>query len=596
MKLRIRRLLGGKSRFKKGVYDDDEVPDAAEVSIASSGIASHDEDYSIYYDDPYADVRDRMERLSERDRSQYGIHSEIPHDKHNKEINIPSLSAYSVYMGYALMIFWGHIHDFFALVFSRGRYVRKESGLPGDNRKLFAPLLKSWEHFYTRRLYTRVQDCFNRPIASNPGAHIDVLERVSDDGLKSLKLLGSLSNLDTEEQRQEYSQGQHYVQTQDGSAARRCLNLGSYNYLGFADEWSATCGTEVRCSLQDYGVSMSSARSECGTTALHRQLEQRVAKFLGKEDAICFNMGFNTNATTIPALVSRGDLLISDELNHTSIVNGARASGAAIRIFRHNNTKHLEEILRQAIVKGRPRTRRPWNKILVIVEGIYSMEGEYCDLRNVVQVCKKYGAYIYLDEAHSIGAMGATGRGVTEYCGVDTADVDIMMGTFTKSFGGMGGYIAASKEVVTFLRRKCAASISHNSLSPVVCQQCLCAFKVIMGEDGTNIGKNKIQSLRDNSNYFRMRLEDMGLLVMGHYDSPIIPVMLFHATKISAFSRECFKRGLAVVVVGFPAVSMLMSRARICISAAHTREDLDRALQEIEVVADLVNLRYNNQN
>jgi serine palmitoyltransferase len=139
---------------------------------------------------------------------------------------------------------------------------------------------------------------------------------------------------------------------------------------------------------------------------------------------------------------------------------------------------HLEEILRETIVMGRPRTRRPWNKILVIVEGIYSMEGEYCDLRNIVRICKQYGAYVYLDEAHSIGAMGATGRGIAEYCGVDTADVDIMMGTFTKSFGGMGGYIAANKETIDFLRRRCAGSSKHNSLSPVVCQQVLTSFKV----------------------------------------------------------------------------------------------------------------------
>jgi serine palmitoyltransferase len=185
-------------------------------------------------------------------------------------------------------------------------------------------------------------------------------------------------------------------------------------------------------SLQDLPVSNSSCRNEFGTTKLHQEIEEVVARFLGKEDALVLNMGFNTNSTTIPALMGRGDLLISDELNHTSIVNGARASGAAIRIFHHNDTKHLEEILREAIVMGRPRTRRTWNKIMVIVEGIYSMEGEYCDLSNVVQVCKKYGAYVYLDEAHSIGAMGPTGRGCSEYCGVDTADVDIMMGTFTK--------------------------------------------------------------------------------------------------------------------------------------------------------------------
>jgi serine palmitoyltransferase len=321
-------------------------------------------------------------------------------------------------------------------------------------------------------------------------------------------------------------------------------------------------------------------------------VERIVATFVGKEDAIVLNMGFNTNATIIPTLTTRGDLIVSDELNHTSIVNGARASGAAIRTFRHNDAKDLERILREAIVVGQPRTRRPWNRILVVVEGIYSMEGEYCNLRNVVEVCKRYGAYVYLDEAHSIGAMGATGRGCCEYTGVDPKDVDVLMGTFTKSFGGMGGYVAANRDVISMLRRECAGSSYHNSLSPVVCQQIISSFKVIMGQDGTNIGRDKLTALRDNSNYFRMRLTDMGLHVLGNYDSPIMPVMLYNPTKIAAFSRECLKRGLAVVVVGFPAVPILMSRARFCISAGHSREELDRALKELDEIADLLKLRY----
>ena len=518
MKTRLGRLLGGKSRFSKSgslLLSADDLPDAAEVSSESSGIASHDEDnYSIDYEDPYADVREEMDKLAEECRAKFATH-ELPSE--HTEITVPWFSAYTVYMGYALMIFWGHIHDFFAFIFSRGRYIRKESGLPGDNPAFFAPLLKSWEHFYTRRLYTRVQDCFNRPICSNPGARIDVLERVSDDGQKSLKLLGSLDNLDTDPQRQEYLQGEHYVKSDEGCAARHCINLGSYNYLGFADDWMSTCGPDVKASLKDFGVSTASSRAEYGTTTLHRELEQTVSRFLGKEDAIVLNMGFNTNATTIPSLVERGDLIISDELNHTSIVNGARASGAAIRIFRHNDTEHLEEILRQAIVKGRPRTRRPWNKILVIVEGIYSMEGEYCDLKNVVRVCKKYGAYVYLDEAHSIGAMGPTGRGIAEYCGVDTADIDIMMGTFTKSFGGMGGYIAASKEVITFLREKCAGSIYHNSLSPIVCQQCLSAFKVSLSESASDLLFNLLHMAMESSHvcpffFFRLSWAKMAQL------------------------------------------------------------------------------------
>lgn len=485
--------------------DDDAIPEVLHEQTGENEDGLHD--------DEYADVRERLEELSARDRARYassavmdqvdgrfstndsaavsGSSKKASSSASRKQSDhhfLPVFAAYTTYLGYAVLILCGHIRDLFAKLCGQGRYVRSTGDSPfaSDDLLLYAPLLKSWENFYTRRLYHRIQDCFNRPIASNPGATIQVLERVSDDGNKTMHLLGSLEDLDDP---REYQNGAHMVRVPPLSpsehhhkhhqrVARQCLNLGSYNYLGFADDWQVTCSKDVLESIQSFPVSNSSCRNEYGTTTLHRQVEETVARFLGKEDALALNMGYNTNSTTIPALTGRGDLLISDELNHTSIVSGARASGAAIRIFRHNNTDHLEEILREAIVMGRPRTRRPWNKILVIVEGIYSMEGEYCDLANVVRVCKKYGAFVYLDEAHSVGAMGPTGRGCAEYCGVDTADIDIMMGTFTKSFGGMGGYIAASKDVISYLRKQCAGSAHHNSLSPAVCQQVISSFKV----------------------------------------------------------------------------------------------------------------------
>lgn len=588
----------------------------------SQDLTSLDEDdvqvqksFSLEKGDPFADVRDRMEELSHRSRMRHAYHtteqnstsfsdadpSEDPSLRNGSqddtstptEPSIPFFAAYTTYLGYAVLIAVGHIRDFFAQLFGRGRYLAeaRQNTYPSDDRKTYAPLLKSFENFYTKRLYHRIQDCFNRPVASNPGANIEMLERVSADGNKTLKVLGSLNELSNGEANV-YRNGKHLSILDDGRVSRKCLNLGSYNYLGFADDWNVTCEEGVIASMQDLPVSLGSSRMEGGTSKLHNEVETIVAEFLGKESAMVLNMGFNTNATTIPALMGRGDLIISDELNHTSIVNGARVSGAAIRCFGHNDHVNLEEILKEAIVLGQPRTRRPWRKIMVIVEGIYSMEGEYCDLRPIVSVCKKYGAYVYLDEAHSVGAMGCTGRGCCEYTGVDPADIDILMGTFTKSFGAMGGYIASSKAVTDMLREKCAASAYHNALSPVVCQQIISSFKVIMGLDGTNIGKQKISALRDNSNYFRMRLIDMGLHVMGHYDSPIMPIMLYNPTKIGAFSRECLKRGLAVVVVGFPAVPILMSRARFCISAGHTRQDLDRALVEIDEIADILKLRY----
>ena len=472
-------------------------------------------------DDPYADVRERMEALSLRDKTRHVYQAETQHQQQqesgigpeeNSSMDISSSSSHheitifaaiTTYLGYVVLIVTGHIRDVCANIFRKGRYFRSNQHsmtnsrtssrptppqpttppvvvghYPSDDFTKYAPLLKSWENFYTRRLYHRIQDCFNRPIASRPSAIISVLERVSFDGNKTMSVLGQLSNLDDEKSALSYQLGKHYDETPDGRVVRRCLNLGSYNYLGFADDWDVTCRKNVMGSLDTLPSSVGSSRLEFGTTSLHRQVENIVASFVGKEDAMVLNMGFNTNATIIPTLTARGDLIVSDELNHTSIVNGARASGAAIRTFRHNDATNLELILREAIVYGQPRTRRPWNRILVVVEGIYSMEGEYCNLRNVVTVCKKYGAYVYLDEAHSIGAMGPTGRGCCEYTGVDPADVDILMGTFTKSFGGMGGYVAADRRIIADLRRECAGSAYHNSLSPVVCQQIISSFQV----------------------------------------------------------------------------------------------------------------------
>ncbi|CAM9989338.1 unnamed protein product, partial [Discosporangium mesarthrocarpum] len=409
--------------------------------------------------------------------------------------------------------------------------------------------------------------CWNRPICSAPGGKIEVMERESKDGMKTLSLTNS---------------------------TRWMTNLGSYNYLGFADDWRETCMKDVMPVLDTFPLSCSiNANDYAGSTVLHRELESLVARFLNKEACLVYNMGYGTNATTIPAICSPGTLVVSDCLNHMSIVSGCRAAGAHIRVFKHNDAQDLESVLREAVVMGMPRTRRPWKKILVMVEGIYSMEGEVVDLKKIVAVAKKYKAYIYLDEAHSIGALGATGRGACEYCGVDTKDIDIMMGTFTKSFGGMGGYIAGSKELINHLRLKCAGVMYHNALSPVVAKQVYTALRIIMGEDGTTIGAQKLRAVRQNSNFVRRKLEDMGLHVLGDYNSPVIPFLIYVPAKISAFSRECYDRGLAVVVVGFPATSLMTGRTRICISAGHTREDLEEAMNKLEEVVDKSLLRYN---
>ena len=442
----IRRLL----RFRP--------KEAASTASTVTTVGSQDD-----WDDAFADVRNILDRKT---------NCISPRHTHS----VPWLIAYTCYLAYAILLILGQIRDSLSRIFRRGRYYTPTS-------ERYAPLLNNWEKTYTRRIYHRIQDCFNRPVVSNPGTRLLVMERASRDGKKSFEVLRKEELGETE--LTHYSDNPYSRGVQGGNAskscilARDCLNLGSYNYLGFADDFATTCRLDVVTSLESYPISTGASAQTFGRTILHEELDQAMAVFVGKPAALCFNMGYNTNATVLPALVSGSrDLIISDALNHTSIVNGARATGAIIRTFAHDNIDHLESVLRQAIVHGVPRTRRPWNKILVVVEGVYSMEGEYCDLKHIVRVCKDYGAYLYLDEAHSIGAMGSTGRGITEYCGVDPADIDIMMGTFTKSFGAMGGYIAASKETIDHLRVQCAGSVLHTSMSPVVCQQVLSAIKV----------------------------------------------------------------------------------------------------------------------
>uniref|UniRef100_A0A6B2L2A3 serine C-palmitoyltransferase n=1 Tax=Arcella intermedia TaxID=1963864 RepID=A0A6B2L2A3_9EUKA len=464
---------------------------------------------------------------------------------------------------------WYHIIMvyFSYLVLLSASYIQEWFGKKSfTTQKGYAPLFRDWDSFWTRHCYRRISDCWNRPVDSIPGPRIDVKERETSDFGETWK---------------------------DTETVRHCLNLGSYNYLGFSDS-AGTCLESVQQALREYGVSTASTRADLGTTSLHRQAELKTAKFLNKEDCIIFGMGYATNAATIPCLANKGCLIISDSLNHASLVNGCRSSGAKIKVFEHNDVEELEKVVRNSIITGQPRTHRPWKKILIIVEGIYSMEGEIAKLREIVAIKKKYNCYLWVDEAHSIGAIGRTGRGVTEHCGVDTGDVDVLMGTYTKSFASVGGYITGPKELINHLRQSSFATLYSTSMSPGCCQQILTSMGIIMGEDGTDQGKQKIISLRENSNFFRRGLIDRGFQVYGDKDSPVIPLMLYYPSKIAAFSRECLKRNIACVVVGFPATPLLMSRARFCISAGHTKGDLEWALNEIDEVGKLLLLKYGN--
>ena len=249
--------------------------------------------------------------------------------------------------------------------------------------------------------------------------------------------------------------------------------------------------------------------------------------------------------------------------------------------------------MRNAIAQGQPSDSKhvPWKKILVVVEGLYSMEGNICCLPEILALKNKYKFYLYLDEAHSIGALGPNGRGVCDYYGVDPCEVDILMGTFTKSFGAAGGYIAAKKEIVDKIRLYCHSSVYAESISLAVLQQIYTSMSIIVGDQGGDEGRRRIQTLAKNSRFFASELRRMGFIVYG-YDSPVIPLLLCNPAKIPAFSREMLDRGIAVVVVGYPATPIITSRVRFCISAAHTEEDLKFALEQISEVGDRLCLKW----
>lgn len=417
-----------------------------------------------------------------------------------------------------------------------------------------------------RRLKIRINDCFARPITGVPGRYITLLDRTSDDFNATFKLTGTTTET---------------------------LNMSSYNYLGFAQS-DGPCADEVESAVRQCGLSSGGTRVDAGTLDLHVQTEKLIARFVGKPAAMIFSMGFATNSTAFSAFVSKGCLVISDELNHASIRFGVRLSGAGIQMFKHNDMTDLEKVLREQIAAGQPRSHRPWKKILVIVEGLYSMEGTMCNLPEIIRLKKKYKFNLFVDEAHSIGALGPRGGGVCDYFGIDPAEVDLLMGTLTKSFGANGGYIAAEKHIIDKLRTSHAGNVLGEAISPSSLAQISSALRMIIGEIGGGEGEERLQRLAFNSRYLRLGLKRLGFIIYGHDDSPIIPLMLYNPAKLPAFSHELLKRKIAVVIVGYPATPLVTSRARFCVSAAHNKDDLDRVLAACDEVGDILQLKFSS--
>lgn len=474
---------------------------------------------------------------------------------------VPYIVVLKTYLMYGFLIVLGHIHDFFARILDP-RF--RENMFEKDG---YAPLTTDFDSFYSRRLKQRLTDCFARPTEGVPGRKITVWDRryAGSDFFKPLVLTGERI---------------------------RCINLSSYNYLGFAQS-KGDCSDAAVEAAKELGLVGGATRFAGGTLAEHLKTERVVAEFVGKEAAMIYNMGYSTNANLFVNLLDKRCLVISDELNHASIRTGLRLSGAVLRVFKHNDMHHLEELLREAISQGQPRSHRPWRKIMVCVEGLYSMEGTMCDLPKLVELRKKYGFYLFVDEAHSIGAMGPHGRGICDYFSISSSEIDIMMGTFTKSFGATGGYVAGSRELVEALKSSNLLNVYGETTTPPVLAQIQTSLLTIMGKINPGEAQERLQRIAFNSRYLRLGLIKMGFIVFGHIDSPIIPVMLYLPALMPYLSREFLRHGIAIVVVGYPATPLISCRIRLCMSSAVTKEDLDYVLEMFEKLA--ANCRFSKQ-
>jgi len=351
-----------------------------------------------------------------------------------------------------------------------------------------------------------------------------------------------------------------WVMTEDG----RKLMFATYSYIGLLRH--PYIDQAAKDAIDRYGTGTHGVRLLGGTLDLHLELEKTIARFHGRDDAIVFSSGYVTNLATISTLVGKGDWVISDKWNHASIVDGCSLARGKFVRFRHNDMADLERRLQQA-PEGAGK--------LVIADAVFSMDGDIFPLPEAAKLCRKYNARLMIDEAHSLGVIGATGRGIEEHFGM-TGVIDIKMGTLSKTIPGVGGYIAANEEFITFLKHAARAFIFSAALPPAVTAACLASFEVIERE---GVERNRI--LTRNVNQFLGGLQAMGFDT-GVSVTPIVPIMTGDDDRAMIMTKYCQEHGVFVLPVLPPAVPPGKSRLRANVTAAHTIEDIDFALDVFE--------------
>jgi glycine C-acetyltransferase len=342
---------------------------------------------------------------------------------------------------------------------------------------------------------------------------------------------------------------------------RRVLNFCSNNYLGLANHPRLVEAAQK--AVQKYGVGPAAVRTIAGTMDLHVQLEQRLAAFKGVEAAITFQSGFNANLGTIPALVGKGDAVFSDELNHASIIDGCRLSGAQIIRYAHCDPQDLQRVLQE--------NRQNFNRAMVITDGVFSMDGDIAPLDQIYEVTQKYEAILMVDDAHGEGVMGRGGRGIVDHFALH-GKVDIEVGTLSKAFGVVGGVVAGNPLVVEWLRQRGRPFLFSSAMTVPDVAACLVAVDIL--EQSTEL----VDRLWENTRYFKDEIRRLGFDT-GRSVTPITPIMLGEATLAQEFSRELFEAGVFAMAIGYPTVPRGKARIRVMISAAHQKDDLDQGLE-----------------
>jgi glycine C-acetyltransferase len=344
---------------------------------------------------------------------------------------------------------------------------------------------------------------------------------------------------------------------------REMLMFASYSYLGLIGH--PKINAAAKAAIDEYGTGTHGVRLLAGTLKLHRELEETIASFKGTEEAVTFSSGYVTNLTAISTMLGRHDVVISDKLNHASIVDGCLLSGAEMLRFKHNDMADLERCLQKA---DSAATK------MVVVDAVFSMDGDIIDLPRTVELCRKYGAWLMVDEAHSVGVLGKTGRGIEEHFGMEGV-IDLKMGTLSKTIPSVGGYLAGSRDLMHMFRHASRAFIFSAALPPAQAAAAKAAFEVILAEP------ERVETLRRNAAHFINGLKQLGFDTM-RTETAIVPVLCGTDERAFTVTKYCQQADIFVLPVVSPAVPEGLARLRATVLAAHTPADIDTALAVME--------------